>query len=233
MNEVESSGLLPCHEVPPVSVEEMSRKENEGVKLGVSKLMMMENAGNSIARVVLGRSRIGRTKVCLIAGTGNNGGDVFVAARHLSYWADKFELDFFLIGSENDIRSEEALINWHALLNIQAVRRIQIASVENGDKIRKSLESSEIAVVGIFGTGFKGVPRDLARAVIRAINSCKRPTKISVDVPSGLNGDSGDYVEAVVSDYTITMHAPKRGLLKETANQICGEILVANIGLPK
>ena len=228
-----NGGLLPIGGRTYVSVEEISNIEEEGVKLGISKLLMMENAGNAVAGLVSDLNDGGRARVCLLAGTGNNGGDIFVAARHLSFWADRFKITLFLIGTEFDIHSREARRNWRILENIPEVRRIRIESLDDILMIKNSLKNCDIAVIGLFGTGFKGVPRDLALNVIQVINGFKGPTKISVDLPSGMEADSGEYRDAIRSDFTITMHAPKKGFLLDSAKQICGKVLIANIGLPK
>ena len=229
----ERHGFLTLEERHAVSVEEMSKLETDGEKLGISKLIMMENAGSSIAKLVSELSPAGKARVCLFAGTGNNGGDVFVTARHLSYWFDRFELELCLVGRATDIRSVEARTNWNVLCNIGTITKRQINSVEELSSVRNSLGTSDFVIIGIFGTGFHGIPRDPAKSLIQMINECSKPTKISVDVPSGLEADSGNFQVAVKSDYTITMHAPKRGLLAESAKQICGNILIANIGLPQ
>lgn len=226
-------GFLPLGERPAVSVEEMSNQENKGVNLGISKLLMMENAGSCIARLVSDLSQGRKIRICLFAGTGNNGGDVFVVARHLSYWSDRFEIVLFLIGNEQDIRSSEAYANWCILQGIHAVQKVQIASLDDVGSVKSLLENCDFAIVGMFGTGFKGIPRNLSKKVIQTINSFEKPTKISIDVPSGMEADSGKYRVAVRSNFTVTMHAPKHGLLVDGAKQICGEILIANIGLPK
>ena len=117
--------MIQSTSIQPVSTSEMRDVENWGVSLGVSKLMMMENAGHCIAEEVLkilSRRSVEKrrgVKVAFLAGTGNNGGDAFVAARYLSYWKSRgISIDVFLIGAENDIKAYEAICNWKILRNL-------------------------------------------------------------------------------------------------------------------
>lgn len=218
----------------PVSTATMKRLEDEGAAMGISKLMMMENAGSAVARTVIdcsgGKKRM---RVLLIAGTGNNGGDVFAAARHLAYYHGMFSLDTIVLGSREDVRSPEAASNLKILEQIHSVRLNFIDSIENLSILQRKLSASNIVVVGIFGTGFHGEPRDLQKTAIEMVNRTVGPTKISVDLPSGMEADSGRSDYAVKSEITITMHRPKKGMIANTtAKSACGRLLVANIGLP-
>jgi ADP-dependent NAD(P)H-hydrate dehydratase / NAD(P)H-hydrate epimerase len=239
-NDFDYAGLLNQDLKEPVTVEGMKMIEDIGEKLGVSKLTMMENAGSRIAHFIFqnlsqfdsNRSH-GKTKVLFVAGTGNNGGDTFVAARHLVYWKDACDVTVAIIGKAEEIRAEEARVNYKVLEGIPNVRTIQIGSEELIDSFVGLLELSKIIVVGIFGTGFRGEPRPLQGRIIRLINERSGMVKISVDVPSGLEAESGNFKLAVRSDYTIAMHAPKVGMERtQAARELCGRILVANIGVP-
>lgn len=237
----------------PVSTEEMRSIEERGqLELGVSKLIMMENAGSVIANHVFqlreklaekgpnsnrtrrsnGRRRA-PVEVLAIAGTGNNGGDVFVAARHLAYWSKLFRITVALIGNANDIHAEEASTNWRILQHIPEIRKIEINGPEEIHLLEEEISHTKCLVVGIFGTGFKGRPRELQQLAIDTINRAKGPLTISVDIPSGMEADTGASDYAVISDVTITMHAIKKGMLSNSeARRKTGNVLEANIGLP-
>ena len=211
-----------------ITVQKMIERENLGVSIGISRLMMMENAGNAISRFIKDTEN---TKVLFVAGTGNNGGDAFVAARHLAYW-ENFNVTLALIGNGSDIHAEEALTNWKILKKIPRVRLLGLDSLEKMSLLKKEVEEPQIIVAAIFGTGFKGKPRELQSGAINMINSSKAK-KISVDLPSGMEADSGNYEIAVLSDYTISMDSPKIGMLaNDKSRKACGKILVANIGVP-
>jgi hydroxyethylthiazole kinase-like uncharacterized protein yjeF len=220
----------------PVSSEEMKLLEERGQRIGISKLLMMENAGSAIATFahdLISGSTIGSKmkRVVLVGGTGNNGGDVFVASRHLAYWGN-LEVIVLLIGQSVDIRTDEAKTNWDILSQIPNVRLVVIDEVAKIGLIERNVREAAIIVVGIFGTGFKGVPRELQLNAIARLNSIDGPLKISVDIPSGMEADSGSHEYAIHSNYTITMHAPKLGMFAAGADRATGEIVQANIGLP-
>ncbi len=236
----------------PVTTKAMRESEEEGVKLGISKLIMMENAGSALANFVVSWALDSRphleleaatlpaltpkVSVLIIAGTGNNGGDAFVAARHLSYFRSLFDLTVVLLGTHSDIRSEEASINWKILSGIHSVERIELNLDERVPEIRDIIALSSVLVVGIFGTGFKGRPRELQEKVITAINQRdkERSFCVSADIPSGMDADTGACEYSVDSDATVTMHAPKVGMFASgESRRKCGRIITANIGLPE
>lgn len=236
-----TGGFLEAERMQPVTTDQMKRIEDSGQAMGIPKILMMENAGSSIARFIyqnLGYfsedEGSGKLKILLVAGTGNNGGDAFAAARHLAYWNENFLTTVALIGKPEEVRAEEAKLNFKVLRRITAVSLIQIASDADLGRFEKILKSSDLVVVGIFGTGFRGESRPLQRRIIQTINDDSRVQKISIDIPSGMEADSGNFTIAVRSDFTITMHAPKQGLIQnQAARELCGRILVANIGVPR
>ncbi len=197
--------------------------------LGISRLQLMENAGSSIARTVLEKvGDLRRKKVVVIAGLGNNGGDGFVAARHLASLGSKVTV--MLLGEPSSIRTEEARRNWNILEKMVSVEKEIIRTREEILMMREKVVSADVIVDAILGTGIKGEPREPLKTAISIINESKG-LKVSVDVPSGLDPDTGEFKVAVKSDVTVTFHAMKRGLI--IAREICGEILVVNIGIPK
>lgn len=212
-----------------LTVAEMNAREDQGLKMGISHIIMMENAGAAIARFIASKWDK-RTNVLLLAGTGNNGGDAFVAARHLAFWKN-FEISVVLVGSESHIRTDEAATNWRILKQISRIRTIAVDSSSDSGILSKLLRKADIIVSAIFGTGFRGRASGVHLEVIDEINS-SRAAIISVDLPSGMEGDTGKYEAAVISDYTITMDSPKKGLMNPKSKSICGEILVASIGVP-
>jgi hydroxyethylthiazole kinase-like uncharacterized protein yjeF len=224
----------------PVSSKEMREIEEKFVQAGVSRLMMMENAGAELARFVIRILPLLRAsqkldprqsaRVLLIGGTGNNGGDVFVAARHLRFWRPYVKPRPILLGREEDVKAEEARHNMGVLKSIGEEIK-PISSIQDLPTLQSDLRDSEIAIVGIFGTGFKGDPRELQRRAIELINDNDNAIVVSVDIPSGLDADSGQFDVAVASDYTVTMARPKLGMIASPeAAKLCGEIVVANIG---
>jgi hydroxyethylthiazole kinase-like uncharacterized protein yjeF len=191
--------------------------------LGIKRLVLMENAGAAIARAV--KERISTGKIVIIAGKGNNGGDAFVAARHLS----GYDVTVILLGRKEEIKTPEALQNWIALENIS----ISLTQVTDSNAIdRKLIKNADIIIDGIFGTGVRGKIRELESTAIDLINA-SNAFVISVDVPSGLDPDGGKFEKSIKAGLTMTFHKMKVGLMTPDAKKCTGEIRVVDIGIPQ
>jgi len=173
---------------------------------GLLPLQLMENAGAALAREV--RARAPGKRIAIVAGRGNNGGDAFVAARHLA----DFRVATYLLGRSRDITTKEAKQNW------QILKTLDFDLIEVVDPQDLHLWDFDLILDAIFGTGVRGVIKGLEAGAIDAINSAGKPV-ISVDVPSGLGTD-----KVVKPDLTVTFHRPKPGM--------AGEVVVADIGIP-
>lgn len=193
--------------------------------LGLSRMQLMENAGASIAQAV--RSSISSGRVVLVAGRGNNGGDAFVAARHLSSYED-IHTQVILIGRRSMIKTEEALKNFDLLKysGIEAMQITDSSSLENCE----SLRSADIIVDAIFGTGVKGSIREPESTAIDIINSTGSSV-ISVDIPSGFDPDGNSFEKSIMADKTLTFHRLKKGLAREDVERYTGAIEVIDIGV--
>ncbi len=212
----------------PITPDEMRAIEERAEKLGVSRLILMENAGKAVADYI--STKMGKTKkIVIVAGTGNNGGDGFVAARHLAAYGARVKL--FLIGSGDGIRTDEASLNWKTLERMKrSVELVQLHDKPFINKLGRALYESDVVVDAIFGTGIKGQLKDPHASVIEMMNN-SRAFKVAVDVPSGLDPLTGEVCgKAVKADVTITFHRAKKGLLAR--KDIVGELVVANIGIP-
>ncbi|WP_456396759.1 NAD(P)H-hydrate dehydratase [Thermococcus sp.] len=148
--------------------------------LGISPLQLMENAGAGVARVI--EERFGKGHgVAVFCGTGNNGGDGFVVARHLSFEND---VTLFLVGDEAKIRSEEAKHNWEIL---KALDFVKIKVLKDSAYINSlDLSGFDVIIDALLGAGTRGEPREPIRSAIKKINEYAGKAKIvSVDLPSG------------------------------------------------
>jgi len=190
--------------------------------------LLMENAGRSVTEKVLESYEF--NEACLVCGTGNNGGDGFVAARHLR--REGKDVCVILLGSENQIKSKAALLNWLRLTHpYPMVDVFEAESPEKLKELRDTILNSEIVIDAILGIGIKGDPKPLYAEGISLINSSKGKV-VSIDIPSGLDADTGvPHKPSVKADLTISLHALKPGLLK--AKEYTGELTVASIGLPQ
>jgi len=148
--------------------------------LGITPYQLMENAGAGVARTI--EEKFGKgLKIAVFSGTGNNGGDGFVAARHLSF---ENEVTLFLVGDEAKIRSEEAKHNWEILKGLDFVK---IKVLKDSAYIKSlDLSSYDVIVDALLGAGTRGEPREPIRSAIEKINEYAGKAKIvSVDLPSG------------------------------------------------
>lgn len=190
--------------------------------LGIKRLQLMENAGAAIACAV--KERISSGKIVVIAGRGNNGGDAFVAARHLG----GYDVTVILIGKKEDIKTPEALHNWNALEKTS----ILLVEVTNSTAFDPSiLKNSKVIIDGIFGTGVRGKIHEPESTIIDLINA-SGAFVISVDVPSGFDPDGGEFEKAVHAGLTLTFHKMKTGFLSQNAPGYTGEVRVVDIGIP-
>jgi NAD(P)H-hydrate epimerase len=183
----------------------------------------MENAGRSVADEVSVRFGKG-SNVVVYGGTGRNGGDGMVAARHLA--ARSFNVSFKLVGSENAISDPAVLCNWRALKVMSTSVKVE----EHRDSSTLSDSDSEIVIDAILGTGVKGKLREPILRAVQVVNK-SGGYKVAIDVPTGIDSDTGEVLgEAVRANLTVTLHAMKTGFAK--AKEFCGEIKVADIGIP-
>lgn len=207
---------------------EMRVLEENAAALGVSPLQLMESAGKSVAEVIRSRYPPPR-RVLVICGLGNNGGDGFVTARYLSTMG--YEVTVVLIGDPAQIRTEEARRNWRILEKLVTVRKFVVRYEEDLQVLETLLQTCDLVVDALLGTGLRGPVKGLYGRVIELVNQYSR-TVVSVDVPSGLCADTGEVMGcAVKATLTITMHKPKVGL--EKRRDLCGEVVVVDIGIPR
>jgi len=191
--------------------------------LGVSTLQLMENAGRSVADEINARFGAG-SSVVIYGGTGRNGGDGMVVARHLA--GRGFNVVYKLVGSEAAISDATALHNWLALKAMASTVKIE----EHRDSSGLSEGHSDIVVDALLGTGVKGKLRQPILRAVKVING-SGGYKVAVDVPTGIDSDTGEvFGEAVRANLTVTLHTMKTGLSR--AKEFCGEIKVADIGIP-
>lgn len=197
--------------------------ETNAEYFGVSLLQLMENAGRNIAVEVAARFPKGQ-RVLIFCGLGGNGGDGFVAARHLLN--SGFKVTIVLAGRGRDIIHEAALKNFSALKFLGA--SLPIHEVRDSSVIPR--HDAEIVIDALLGTGTKGKIKPPIHQMVEYINSM-RSYKIAVDVPTGIESDTGEVLgNAVKADLTLTFHQSKTGL--EIAKKYVGELVVKDIGLP-
>jgi hydroxyethylthiazole kinase-like uncharacterized protein yjeF len=223
-----------------VSSEEVAILDNNSEWLGIPKSHLMECAGYSFTMEIIKRYNLNKnssSKVIIFCGTGNNGGDGFVIARHLSSFGIRSLV--VLLGNPRNIKTQEAKQNWDIISN-NLNYLIQIKLIKDSTDIEllaTELDESNginIIVDGLLGTGIKGNIREPISAAIDFINKLRKIKKnpiVSIDVPSGLDPNTGIVAhKAIKSDLVITFHRNKRGMT--TDSEFVKEICVRSIGIP-
>lgn len=206
-----------------ITVKQMMQIEENGHQMGFSRKLMMENAGASVARYIAEKyPDLSKKKVLVFAGLGNNGGDAFVVARHLAGFS--CEPVVILLGTPDKIKTEEARSNWQLLEKMNSVNLIIALDPSTIDL------QADIVVDGILGTGIAGKIREPYASAIGLINK-SHAHKCAVDIPSGMDPDTGNVTDKCVkADTTITFHRMKIGMQKRI--DMCGKIIVEKIGIP-
>ena len=214
-----------------ITSEQMYKIEERGHnEIGITKSHMMENAGHGVADFIISKFKdnLKNKRVVVVCGTGNNGGDGFVASRHLADFYG-IKLTTILLGLPKDLRTEEARTNWQILNKMSSIKII--VSNKLTPAVKVAISSAHIIIDAIFGTGIKGVIREPYASAIELINRC-RAYKVSIDIPSGLDPNTGKvYHVCVEAKDTVTFHRIKKGLLNNKKHT--GRIFIENIGIPK
>lgn len=197
---------------------------------GLPELSLMESAGHRVFKVAENfLNGVDKKSICILAGSGNNGGDALVAARYLSNAGAKVKI--FLTGNKahrTDSLNVQIRILRGMNLDIQ-----QLETDRAWEKLQINLRFTDAVVDGILGTGFSGELRPPALRLIRLINSLTKPV-ISIDIPSGVEADTGFVGEdAVQADCTIALGLPKICHFVCPGATHTGKFFVDDIGIPQ
>ncbi|MBB6647682.1 NAD(P)H-hydrate dehydratase [Halobellus ruber] len=199
-----------------ITSERMAAVDRNAAALGVPRKQLMESSGNAVARAVRRVAGAGAS-VAVVAGRGNNGGDGLVAARFL----DEYDVTVHLLGRPETIRTRIARENWDALQAAEHDARTVT------DSAALALGDPEVVVDAMLGTGVTGDLRDPETTAARAINDATA-TVVSVDVPSGVDADTGEAAGlAVDADHVVTFHDRNPGL-----DGLDAAVTVEDIGIP-
>lgn len=188
--------------------------------LGVPGDLLMESAGRAVVEVVLSERAGSAGPVLVVCGAGNNGGDGFVVARHLHLLGVPVRV--LLIGERRKLRGDAAA-------NATRLDKLGIAIAAGAPRIAGAV----VIVDALFGTGLDRAVTGAAAAAIRRVNAARPASRVvSVDLPSGLDADTGQiHGVAVQADVTVTIGLPKLGLAQEPGRSLAGRVVVARIGI--
>ena len=199
-------------------------------ELGIPGVVLMENAGRSCAELIKEKlTDVEKPKVCIFCGTGNNGGDGYVIARHLLN--SRLDVRVIICGSKDKVKGD-ARLNLDVLEAMgQAVEQLNLEQQDIGRCVGRLADGANMLVDAVFGTGPQGKLTEKYQQLIEAINSQDKQI-LAVDIPSGLDCDTARPLGAAVkANFTVTFVALKKGFINEAAAQFTGQIFIASIGV--
>jgi NAD(P)H-hydrate epimerase len=209
-------------------------EENGHEILGMKRLLMMENAGHGTADMLIRRfcDSLKSKRIVAVCGSGNNGGDAFVACRHLSAYGVE-NITALLLAPPKRIRTHEAKTNWRIISKMSSIKKVVIANGEKvglGPAVEREIQAADVILDGLIGTGVKGGIKEPYSSVFDKINKSKAFV-LAIDVPSGLDPDTGrPSNNCVKASATVTFHRTKIGL--KNAKKYTGYIHIEPIGIP-
>jgi NAD(P)H-hydrate epimerase len=223
---------IPYDAGEPLTCQEIRELDILAIEhVGIPGIVLMENAARSLAQCIH-RSLLNPTRshVLVLCGPGNNGGDGFVAARHLRNAGVRVTV---VLAAPPDKSKGDAG------LNLGIYRRMEGTLVDASDgetrkRVAALANTADVIVDALLGTGSTGAPRGVIAELIKIANGASRARRVAVDIPSGLNADTGEVSEPCFrADATVTFVAPKVGFSAPKAREVLGQVEVADIGVPR
>lgn len=211
---------------PILTREEMRAYDAHAIEeCGVPGVVLMENAGRGAADVIAEQGTHG--PVIIVCGTGNNGGDGFVVARHLL--ARGIYAETILLGTEDQVRGD-AKTNLDALVGLGG--HVTVVSHDDVSELEEALQTATLAVDAIFGTGLSRPVSGRYAAAIEALNDADCLC-VALDIPSGIDANTGQVLGvAVRAGATVTFGHHKSGLFQGHGVTHAGSVVVMGLGIP-
>jgi hydroxyethylthiazole kinase-like uncharacterized protein yjeF len=219
-----------------ISAEVMTGLDRKAQMTGMTGRELMEHAGTAVAaaaRALLEHNGRLDRPVLILAGSGNNGGDGFVAARVLAGLG--IPSIAVLVGASEKPGTADAARNWKQLDGIALVQKIHAPVARDVNMLGQGIDKAGVVVDALLGTGVRGRLRDPIREAVGVINRARTAgvPVLAVDTPTAVDLTSGDPSDPVArADLTVTFHRPKTGLRARVGKALAGRILVAPIGIP-
>lgn len=213
--------------VTAAEMREIDRRATE--EFGVPSADLMERAGSGAAEVLLESGFDPGAKVTVLCGNGNNGGDGFVAARHLKRAG--LDVTCWTLGERDELTADTLRSLIHAQ---EAGVRIRITRDEDSEeKLKRDLEASVLTIDALLGTGARGKLREPIRRIAQIANAASKRV-VALDLPTGLDADTGAAdADTIQCQLTITFGFPKRGMYVLPGREACGDVVVIDLGYPE
>jgi len=215
--------------ITPEKMREIDRRTQE--EFGIPAAILMENAGRAVFQTAMEMlSEKQGKKVTVVCGRGNNGGDGFVAARHLMN--NGIDVSIFLVADVREIKGE-AEANYHRTEKVAKTvgKVIEVLNEENLASFEDEIEGTSLIIDGMFGIGLAREIGEPEKSIIQVINDSEKPT-LAVDVPSGLDAANGNMLGVCIkATKTVTFARPKTGFIGN--GKYTGETITADISIPR
>ena len=220
------------HGVMLPSSEEMSSADSAVISRGVSSCDLMHRAGRSFLEKLIGLSEEVPSHIVVLCGPGNNGGDGLVIAKLARergasvsvFLASSNKFSSELLNRLREYQSEGGeVFSYPEDCKLERVKKC------SDSELLENLKRGSVWVDALLGTGQRGSPRGPIEKFLDIIATAGYKPRLigSVDVPTGVNSDTGEvYREAIAADFTVTFGAVKRGLIQSPAFEHCGEIFL-------
>lgn len=216
--------------IPLYSTKQIRQIDDFAIKqLRIPGIVLMENASREVFQKIIDRiSYKDQNRIGFICGKGNNGGDGFAAARH--FYNAGFEVVVIYIGNENEM-SQDCRFNFKVLKFLaHSNKKINLAKYASTSTL-KSLKGCSIICDALLGSGITGSLREPYSSIINYVNKLKT-IRVAIDIPTGLNADTGFTENSFNADLTITLGQLKKGLFFNDGYVKSGEIEKGGIGIP-
>jgi len=216
--------------IPLFSTKQIRQIDDYAInKLHIPGIVLMENASREIFEKIIARiETLDNPVLGFVCGKGNNGGDGFATARHFSNAG--YEVNIVYLGSENEM-SEDCKLNFKVLKKISTTKKNIKLKKFNSVSSLNSLKNCKVIFDALLGSGIQGELREPYRSIVNKLNNFNA-IKIAIDIPSGVDADSGFSELAFKSDYTITLGQLKKGLFIGDGYVYSGEVEKGGIGIP-
>jgi len=214
----------------PVSAEEMRKIDERAIReYGIPSLLLMENAGAACAREMLSLGLKKGDQAAIFCGRGNNGGDGFVAARHL--YNRGIEPVVFYFQGPGEMKPDP-LVNFRILEKMDVYLRDCSQEIDR-QGVTDDLKQCKGILDALFGTGLSKPLGEPFKSIVEWINASGIPA-VAADIPSGLNADTGEIMGSCVKAVVpVSLALPKKGLYLKDGPACSGKIVVADISIPR
>ncbi len=217
--------------IPLYSTKQIREVDEYAIKkIGIPGIILMENASREIFQKINERfPQFAQSKIGFVCGKGNNGGDGFASARHFANAG--YEVIVIYLGFENEM-STDCRFNFRILKKLSSTNKNLILKKFTFVTTLNALRNCKIICDALLGSGTKGSLKEPYLSIISALNKIKS-TKVAIDIPTGLNADSGYSENSFNADFTITLGQFKKGLFFGDGFVTSGDIEKGEIGIPE